>query len=417
MKNSRILCTALLACCLLPSMAPAQSSREMEAVSRQFDDIESRLENLNAARLERTFPLGGGGSIVDQVWFDENDQPEKVLRESYDDHGSRRQELWLRHGRTILVMTHSETIAMVENAPTKATETREYFHNGRLFRILRKSATFGPNEDPDMSAIKNTEQPLPDEAEGANRAKAYERIAADIAKKLQAGGDVEPIDARAPLPGPEAEGSLSQPRVIGGTESPDGKYALAWGFHGGRVDWNQFHQTDGTYMADPAEPGLTNYVVSLPGNKIVCQTSGSHFGDLPNYNHTSATAIWSADSRVVAAISRGKWDTLSADLILLDGGRCAGTVPLLESTRNAAVKKLKTMMHPGIRKHPEQLVYRLHDFQFAARKGLGPFSCGLEVSVPKSQEDGDDINLHISGNLQADRNGNPLLLIDSVEPE
>lgn len=437
MKASLLL--TLLATLIPLSAAPvlAQNPRllsdPLAIITREFEAIEAGLDDLDTAKLERYFPTEGGFTILDHVWYDGNRQPVKVARDNVDDHGSRRQEFWLKEGRVLLVLTRTESTPVQENAPTSVTETREYFHQGRLVRFLGKTATFPAGQETDMSRAKNTEQPLPTAPEGAARAQGYERFATALAKRLDLPEDheapvVEEPQAAAPAPVtvtpaappvpvkvlPTQGAAAVAARPIQGTESPDGKRALGWGFTGSPVQWDTYRQTDGTHAGLPGEPGLTNFIVQLPGGQPLCRIAGQHAADLRKTTYTTASAVWSADSQVVAAIVQDAEGTASADLVFLGPGE-ARVLPLLETVRAATVERLRSLRHPGIRRHPEKLAYLLHDFTFESRQGFGLVSCGMQVSVPGEGENEDFLDLRLRGVLQGGPQGLSLRF-DSIEP-
>ena len=87
-----------------------------------------------------------------------------------------------------------------------------------------------------------------------------------------------------------------------GTNSPDGRYALAWGLS----DFSDLDASDAEKCTSKLNFDLIveNYIVNLKSGKIVATVGSAHFsvGHIVR-NHGSISACWRADSKAVSSRS------------------------------------------------------------------------------------------------------------------
>jgi hypothetical protein len=150
----------------------------------------------------------------------------------------------------------------------------------------------------------------------------------DIAKKLQ--------EAGSPITDPFANigGDSKKFRVIHGTASPDGRYAIALGFARGEVNWQEYldqETQDGSYLAEGTDD-IRNYVVDLTNQKILGETGLAWMGTKRRYNHPECIVKWSPDSAVFVQLVNNKWssDGCAAGRIA-SGPKFLGTVDLIKT--------------------------------------------------------------------------------------
>ena len=123
-------------------------------------------------------------------------------------------------------------------------------------------------------------------------------------------------DDSAPAAGSAPAGNVAAGdgwRAIAGSQSRDGRFALAWGVKGQATPAGDKAE-DGTLSVDREEKGLLNYLVDLRAGKIVGPIVGKHFGDRSGYNHTNSETSWSYASTFVAQVNNGKWATFEANV-------------------------------------------------------------------------------------------------------
>ena len=108
-------------------------------------------------------------------------------------------------------------------------------------------------------------------------------------------------------------GDRARFRVINGSASPDGRYAIAIGF-AQPVDWEgdyldtEFATEGKVYTADEEEDkGLRNYVVELVTGRILGETGCKFFGTRRGYNHRECSVAWSPDSTWFVELTEVKW--------------------------------------------------------------------------------------------------------------
>jgi hypothetical protein len=98
-------------------------------------------------------------------------------------------------------------------------------------------------------------------------------------------------------------------RLIHGSASPDGRYAIAIGFDES-VDWSKYADESPdeqeVYTAENAEE-LRNYVVELATKKILGTTGGLYFGTRQRYNLRESLVVWSDDSSTFVQKYQSKW--------------------------------------------------------------------------------------------------------------
>jgi len=114
--------------------------------------------------------------------------------------------------------------------------------------------------------------------------------------------------------------------VIPGTDSPSGKYAVAWGIKGNsKVDWKRLEGGDDKYLdsllADP-EKTVEDYVVNRHSKTVIGTVHGVHYWKIANRseNHGSMQVAWSSDERLAFIVHGGKWTFQSFDAVSLQNG-------------------------------------------------------------------------------------------------
>lgn len=211
-------------------------------------------------------------------------------------------------------------------------ESRKYFGegktggNGVLIRELRKSAHFKSGESTDtvrtpnvtVDLGKKSNQPTEDELRDVLNAPT------NIAEELR-----KSVPEFAPFA--DVKGDSDKYRVIHGSVSPDGRFAIALGFAREPVDWDaQYDKETGSYYAEGDE-GIRNYVVDLAQKKILGETGAAWAGTRRRYNHPECVVTWSPGSSLFVQLLANKWS--SDDCVagkIVSGPKFVGAVNLLK---------------------------------------------------------------------------------------
>jgi hypothetical protein len=178
---------------------------------------------------------------------------------------------------TTFVLTRKET--PMTGGETQIEESRRYFVGGNLSRELRKSGRFKAGGSLDTVKLPNVNvepaKPLKDQhaEEERRRTQSEFLLRPDkIAAELQKAGPPQSD------PFANAKGDSDRFRVIHGSVSPDGRYAIALGFSDPDINWDGFidheYEVEGrpTYFAEDEE-GVKNYVIDLATQKILGETA------------------------------------------------------------------------------------------------------------------------------------------------
>jgi len=212
-------------------------------------------------------------------------------------------------------------------------ESRKYFGeeknggNGVLIRELRKSARFKPGEPTDTVRTPNVTVDLTKKVNQPTEEQLREMLNAPtkMAEELRKG---------APEFDPSAniKGDSDNYRVIHGSASPDGRFAIALGFARESIDWDALYDKETESYNAESEEDIRNYVVDLAEKKILGQTGAGWIGTRRRYNHPECVVTWSADSSFFVQLLANKW--ASDDCVagkIASGPKFVGDVNLLKT--------------------------------------------------------------------------------------
>ena len=281
-------------------MGPARAAtsnpstdEQVKHLAQRYNQVETQLD-----RSVRYLKKEGAGpeTTIQQAWFNGAGDLIKIAVEHSDPAGSELTEYFARafdyadHG--MFVLTRKET--PLGDGGTQVDESRKYYGEGKrggygeLIRELRKSGRFKPGESLDTVRTPNVvvdlaKQPKDDRSDD-ERLKAQSEFFSkpeEIAAALQKAGppDFDPF----------VKGDSEKFRVINGTASPDGRYAIALGFARDKINWDdlvdQYSPENGrTYRAENEED-VRNYVVDLTAQTILGETGCNYLGTRRRYNH------------------------------------------------------------------------------------------------------------------------------------
>jgi len=137
------------------------------------------------------------------------------------------------------------------------------------------------------------------------------------------------------------KGDSKKFRVIHGTASPDGRYAIGLGLARKEINWDDFVNKDDpengpTYYAENEED-VRNYVVDLAQQTILGETGLAWDGTRRRYNHPECIVKWSPDSAVFVQLLNSKWTSYGCVSGKIGSGpKFLGTVDLIKALSQKA---------------------------------------------------------------------------------
>jgi hypothetical protein len=347
----------------LAAMGPARAAtsnpstdEQVKHLAQRYNQVETQLD-----RSIRYIKKEGAGpeTTIQQAWFNGAGDLIKVAVEHSDAAGSELTEYFARAfdyaDDGMFVLTRKET--PLGDGGTQVDESRKYYGEGKrggygeLIRELRKSARFKPGESLDTVHTPNVvvdlaKQPKDDRSDD-ERLKAQSEFFSKPEKIATALQNVGPPDFD-----PFVKGDSEKFRVINGTASPDGRYAIALGFARDKINWDDFVDKDSaengrTYRAENEED-VRNYVVDLTAQTILGETGCNYFGTRRRYNHRECTVTWSPDSTIFVQLWSEKWtyETCRAGKIA-PGAKLSGVVDLGKETDKHAFAFLRKRRDSG----------------------------------------------------------------------
>jgi hypothetical protein len=213
-------------------------------------------------------------------------------------------------------------------------ESRKYFGeekrggNGVLIRELRKSAHSKAGEPTDTVRTPNVTVDLTKKANQPTEEQLREMLNAPtkMAEELRKGTpEFDPFA--------NVKGDSDKYRVIHGSASPDGRFAIALGFAREKIDWDTFYDKEfESYYAEDGAEDVRNYVVDLAQKRILGETGAGWIGTRRRYNHPECVVTWSPDSSFFVQLLANKW--ASDDYVagkITSGPKFVGAVNLLKT--------------------------------------------------------------------------------------
>lgn len=412
----RHLILALL-CLSISRTLPAQDKAALKAISAVFSEIEDNHESWNnySTVVQNAAPVL---TTIHHLWVSDGEGSEKLSKletHSLEDHGEQKLQFYFKGDDLVFTLERTENVLIDPNV-TDVIEKRYYFANNQLIRVLKKEGRFPAGKPTDTDALKNQEVPL-SEIENASETYVdqHEMTAPIIQKLLRLEDDSTPKPS-AVAAGPVLTGDGW--RMIAGTNSRDGVYALAWGEKGqsspqGDVD------DEGFLMGNQESEKLVNYVVNVRTKQIVGTLKGKHFGDKSTYNHDSIDTAWSNSGLFVAQLNSGKWATFDANVYEIqytnDGNALSKATDILEPAKKAVFEHLAG--RPQLTKFTQDdFAITLHDPRIVYQGGNSVIQVGVIGQIPKSEEDDSSFEATITFHLNSNENGGaPILAWSSTQ--
>ena len=313
------------------ALAELSKEEEIKHLIQRYGQIEAQLDrSIHYSKSETVDDV----TTTQQAWLNGADDLMKVAVERTGPTGRELTEYVADDFEleTMFVLTRKET--PVTGGGTQIDESRRYFVGGNLARELRKSGRFKPGDSLDTVHLPNVTvpaaKPLKDEhAEEERRRVENEFLSRPekIAAELREAGPPQSD------PFANVKGDSDKFRVIQGSVSPDGRYAIALGFARNEINWDDLVQDVGgkdTYYAEN-DDDVKNYVVDLTTRKILGETGCDYFGTRKRYNHRACTFTWSGDSTSFVQLWSDKWaDTACVAGQIAPGPKLGGVIDLLK---------------------------------------------------------------------------------------
>ena len=322
---------------VLPRSASAANSvdAQVKALAQRYEQVEAQLD-----RSVRYASRNDNGDS-EQAWFNGSDDLIKLRVESHNGATHELTEYFALDFESdydgMFMLVRKETPA--PDGGVQVEESRKYFGqsngggNGNtvLIREQRKSAHFKPGEFTDtvhtpnlaVDVGKKANQPTEEELRKILNAPT------DMATELHKGNPESD-------PFANVKGDSDKYRVIRGTASPDGRFAIALGSANKEIDWDDAVDSDfpdeNAYKLEDEEDKVCNYVVDVAQKKILGDTGAAWTGTRRRYNHPEIAVFWSADSSFFVQLLENKWASDDCVAGKISGGtKFVGSVNLMKT--------------------------------------------------------------------------------------
>ena len=362
----------------------AQDKAALKAIGAVYDQIEENHKSWSHSSMT----VGNdSGSFTNDLWEShDDDKLMKLQTYSGEDHGEMKTQFFFKGDELIFTLDRREE-ALIEPNATDVIEKRYYFINGQLARVLEKKGRFPAGKPTDTQTLKNREIPLSEIENADETYRDQHEMTAAVVQKLQSlQGDGDPGDGDAPMAtnGNSGDGW----RLIAGSQSREGRYALGWGQKGKSAPEGDADE-DGAHSVSEDDESLVNYVIDLKTGQILGSIKGRHFGDKSTYNHATTETSWSPGSNFVAQVNSGMWASWDAsiyEVIPSEPATTSAGADLLEAAKKAAAEH---MADSDLFKKlgSDDFTYTVHDVALVYRAGQLVASVEIDGQIPKSEED------------------------------
>lgn len=303
-----------------------QADDLVKVMARRFADVEGQLDR-SVHYQKKT--ASGSDTKTEQAWFNGSGELIKIAVEQAGPQSRDLEEYFPDEfhtgDRAMFMFTRKER--PTPDGGTQIDEVRSYYGSGTvgnrsasfLLRQLTKSGTFKPGESLDTVRIRNVTRKLYQPPPNEDETEKFSQEASAMLDKPQEIADAM-TEAGPPDRDPTSgiSGDSEKYRVIRGTASPDGRYAVALSFssasEGWPARWNLYAEATDTetyfveagIMGDGAED-IINVVVDLQTRRILGPTGCFYMGTRQRYNHRECAVIWSPDSSTFVELFSDKW--------------------------------------------------------------------------------------------------------------
>ena len=285
---------------------------QVRMLAARYAQVEDQL-----ARSIRSTSKGesGGATTVRQEWYNGAEDLIKATVERNDASGRELTE-YIPHDlgsdfgwRGLFLLTRKEIPA--PDGSTQVEESRKYFGEteeglDHVIRELRKSARFKPGELTDTVHVPNVVVDVSKQNKGEGSAEEFGLGEPhELSPALRKLGPPQFFD-----PFANVQGDSDKYRVIHGSVSPDGRFAIAMGLPPGQSNWDALYEDESYFYENGARDyDVPNYIIDLAEKKILGETGCHYFGTKRRYNHQQCILRWSPDSLKFVQLWDDKWSS------------------------------------------------------------------------------------------------------------
>ncbi|RUT00945.1 hypothetical protein DSM106972_069510 [Dulcicalothrix desertica PCC 7102] len=183
------------------------------------------------------------------------------------------------------------------------------------------------------------------------------------------------------------------------TNSPNKRYAIAWGIPGRKSNSPELDEKDDFEKVE-------NYLVDTKTNKVITKLKYSK--TFPNQNHGGITAAWAPNSKLVLVVHNGKWQPRNVSLVNTSGVQVGIFDQLVKDTRTYLAKNDGA----AFQKNKEKLIFSLDTSSKSFKLTNNRFQIPIITYIPKALN-GYEANVLLT--YQVDTNGNPKLNLVNVK--
>jgi hypothetical protein len=399
-----------LACLAFSVPLFAQDKEVLKEISSIFTQIEESHESWNnySTVVQNAAPVQ---TTINHLWVSDGEGDEKLSKletHSLEDHGETKQQFFFKGDQLVFTLDRTENVLIDPNV-TDVIEKRYYFANGQLIRVLNKQGRFPAGQPTETDALKSKAVPL-SEIENASETYVlqHEMTAPLIQKLLHLEDDAAPSEGApaAASAGPVLTGDGW--RLIAGSNSRDGMYALAWGMKGQPSPQGDADE-EGFIMGEQDNENLINYLVNVRTKQIVGTIAGKHFGDKSVYNHDNTETAWSASALFFAQVNGGKWASYDANVYEVqyttDGSNAVSkATDVLQPAKKAIFEHLEGS--DLLKKfNKDDFAITLHDPRIVYQGGDCVIQVGVIGQIPKSEEEDASFESTVTFKLDSGENG------------
>ena len=188
-------------------------------------------------------------------------------------------------------------------------------------------------------------------------------------------------------------------QVFNSTNSPNKRYAVAWGIPGRTSNSPKLDENDDFEKVE-------NYLVDTKANKIITKLKYSK--TFPNENHGGLSTLWTPDSKLVLVIHKGKWQPLNVSLVNVNGVQASIYDQLVKDTRAYLAKNDGA----AFQKNKERVIFSLDTSKKSFKLTNNRLQIPMNIYIPKAA-DGYERNVLLTYQVQTD--GNPRLNLVNVK--
>ena len=370
-----------------PILAAENVDVQIKQIAARVNAIEAQLErSVYYERKEAN--AAANETATEQVWLSEPRDLLKVAWERIGKSDRARKEIWFRTSdEPIFVFTRQETA--LDDGRTRVEESRRYFNanDGQLVRELTKQAVFKAGEALDTRAVKNVTGAIAKLPERERSNASYRQDAHKLTTEL--------VEAGPPQhdPGTGAPGDSARFRLLHGSASPDGRYAVALGFPEAPKSWDDFVLTidNATGTEDfwieelDEREKARNYMVDLATHRIILEMPAVAYATREHVGRDGWSHHWSPDSKWLVQSSHGRWSSNLRAIRINGEARPAGPLELTELVQEQAAAFLKSKKDRSLKGLEDAFAFYLYQAD-VANDGLLTVSFSLCVPGSKSHD-------------------------------